>query len=219
MQENQFWNYQRFKSKIELEEFSKLLFKNKIEFEIEDNSINFDPTFSNNDFGKEFLIKLRNSDFEKVDRIQNELSYSLTQDIDKDHYLFDFTDQELIDIILKNDEWSKFDYSLAQKILKDRGKEFTENQLQKLKQQRVEELAKPEESQKTWIIVGYIFAFLGGFLGIFIGRHLSTHKKTLPNREKVFGYNETDRKHGSRIFFLGIVFLIIWVTIRILTIE
>ena len=219
MQENQFLTYQKFSEEDEIEEFSKLLEKSKIEFEIEDNSVSFDPAFANNSLRKEFIIKLKKVDFEKVNKIQSEISNSLIDDIDKDHYLFEFTDDELIDVILKSDEWNKLDYSLAQKILKDRGKEITDEKLEELKQQRIEELAKPEESQKIWIIAGYIFSILGGFLGIFIGRHLSSHKKTLPNGDKVFGYSKSDRKHGDKIFILGLICLIAWTLIRIFSIK
>lgn len=42
-------------------------------------------------------------------------------------------------------------------------------------------------------------------LGIFIGWFLTTYKKTLPNGERVYEYNENDRKQGRRILFIGIV--------------
>jgi hypothetical protein len=219
MQENQFLTYQKFTNKVEVEEFSKFLEDNKVEFEFEDNSVSFDPTFANNNFGKLYSIKLRSADFKKVDKIQDEISNNLSENIDEDHYLNDFTDDELIDVIVKSDEWSKLDFSLAQKILKKRGREITPGQLQKLKQQRIEELAKPEQSQKTWIIAGYIFSVLGGFIGIFIGKHLYSHTKTLPNGEKVFAHTKSDRNHGNRIFILGIICLIGWTLVRILSIE
>ncbi|MDB5013033.1 MAG: hypothetical protein JWQ25_1235, partial [Daejeonella sp.] len=81
----------------------------------------------------------------------------------------------------------------------------------------IEELAKPEDSQKTWIIAGYIFSFLGGLLGIFIVWHLVSHKKTLPNGDSVYGYSVEDRKHGNRILIWGIIIFVISTTIRIIT--
>ncbi|OAQ41569.1 hypothetical protein A5893_00175 [Pedobacter psychrophilus] len=219
MQENQFITYQKFTVKDEVEEFSKFLEENNIEFEFEDNSISFDPTFANNDFGKIYFIKLKKADFEKVDKIQNEISINLSENIDKDHYLNDFTDDELIEVIVKSEEWSKLNFSLAQKILKQRGKEITSDQLKELKRQRIEELAKPEQSQKAWIIAGYIFSVLGGFIGIFIGKHLFSHKKTLPNGETVFAHTKSERNHGNRIFILGIICFISWTLVRIISIE
>lgn len=86
-----------------------------------------------------------------------------------------FSNEELFEILEKSDEWSKFDYVLAQKLLKERGQDINENMLESLKRQRIRELAKPEENQKGWINAGYIFAVLGGLLGILFGWHLNTH--------------------------------------------
>lgn len=65
-----------------------------------------------------------------------------------------------------------------------------------------------------WIYGGYLFALLGGFLGIMIGWHLSSHTKTLPNGQQVYGYSKEDREHGRIIWILGIVMFVIWLVIR-----
>lgn len=81
------------------------------------------------------------------------------------------------------------------------------------------ELAKPDQRNRGWIYAGYFFAFPGGLLGIFIGWHLSTFKKTLPNGEKVYGYNVKDRTHGNRILIIGLVMLVFWLAVRIIEAE
>lgn len=212
----EFITFERFNDKNSAEEFGKLITKKNIEFVLEDNSLSFDPTFANNEFGKEFCIKLKKSDFEKVDKILIEKSEREINEIDKDYYLLSFSDQELIDVISKSDEWNKFDVSLAKKILKERGKEITEEQISEIIKQRIVELSKPEESQNVYIIIGYICTLLDGFLGIFIGWHLLTYKKTLPNGNKIYAYSENDRKQGNRIVILGGIFIVIWILYRIL---
>ncbi|MBM3418164.1 MAG: hypothetical protein FJY17_04490 [Bacteroidetes bacterium] len=159
MTENDFLIYQKFSDKGEAVELTELLTENNIDFLFEDTSASFDPSFANNQINNEFRVKIKKQDFDKADKIT--LSFSATQldNIDKDYYLFEFTDEELIEVLTKGDEWSKFDYLLAQKILKDRGQEVNEKFLETLRKQRIEELAKPEENQKTWIIAGYVFAF------------------------------------------------------------
>ncbi|MBS1632914.1 MAG: hypothetical protein JST10_10120 [Bacteroidetes bacterium] len=216
MTENDFLTYQKFSDKSEAIELTELLKENNIDFLFEDNSTSFDPSFANNQINKEFRVKLKKQNFDKADKIMLSISATQLDNIDKDYYLFEFKDEELIEVLTKSDEWSKFDYLLAQKILKERGQEVNEKFLETLRKQRIEELAKPEENQKTWIIAGYVFAFLGGLLGLFIGWHLLSHKKTLPNGERVYGYSVEDRKHGNRILIMGIVFLIIWTLIKIL---
>ena len=146
-----------------------------------------------------------------------QISLSQIDSVDKDYYLFNFTDLELMEVITKRDEWGHLDFILAQKILKERGKEIKPEVVELLKKQRLEELAKPEENQKAWIYAGYITAVLGGFLGIFIGWHLSTYKKTLPNGDRVYGHSQSDRKHGNRILIIGVICFFVGLTYRIST--
>ncbi len=214
MTEHIFLTYQKFNYKGEAAELGDLLADHKIEHFIEDTSSSFDPSFSNNELNKEFRIKLKKQDFEKADKLLLAISADQISAIDKDYYLFEFSDEELMDILKKSDEWSKFDYLLAQKILKGRGQEINDKQLESLRKQRIEELAKPGEYQKSWIIAGYVFSFLGGLMGVFIGWHLISYKKTLPNGDSVYGYTVEGRKHGSNILLLGIVSFIIWLFIR-----
>ena len=211
-----FINFERFNDKISAEEFGKLITEKNIEFILEDNSLSFDPTFANNGFGKEFCIKLKKSDFEKVDKILTEKSEKEINHIDKDYYLLSFSDNELIDVISKSDEWNKFDVSLAKKLLKERGNEITDEKISEIKKLRIAELSKPEQSQNIYILIGYVCALLGGVLGIFIGWHLLTYRKTLPNGNRIYAYSENDRKQGNRIVILGGTFIVIWIMYRIL---
>lgn len=154
---------------------------------------------------KQYVVMAYAEDF---DRINDLLQQSELEDIEKvntDYYLFKFTDDELFDVITKADEWSAFDVMLARKILSDRGRDVSERKIKQIHDDRIEELRKPEPSPTFWIVLGYIFAFLGGIIGVFFGRHLYAHKKTLPNGEMVFAYSENVRKHGRNIFFIAAV--------------
>jgi len=217
MNENQFLTYQKYTDKALASELVELLTKNNIEFLFEDTSDSFDPSFAFNQFNKEYRLKLKKTDFELADKLQIELSDNHLNEIDRDYYLFDFTNQELIEILNKVDEWSLYDYTLAQQILKERGNEINKEQVEFLRKQRIDELAKPVESKKIWINLGYIIAILGGLIGVFFGWHLHYHKKTLPNGERVYGYSTKDRIHGKNILVLGIIFFIIWTILSILT--
>ena len=208
--------FQKFNSESLAVNFGGLLHENKIEYLVENISINFDPILSNNEFGREYCVKIKNVDFEKANSILREKAKAEINEIQDDYYLLSFSDEELIDVIEKSDEWNKFDVELAHKLLKDRGNEITEEKIYEIKKQRINELSKPEEGQNIYIIIGYICAFLGGFLGIFIGWHLLTYKITLPNGNRIYAYSENDRKQGNRILILGAIFIVIWILYRIL---
>ena len=212
----EFLIFQKFNTESQAEDFGSLLNVNRIEFLIENISINFDPILSNNEFGKEYCVKIKKDDFEKANDILREKAKTEINEVPDDYYLLSFTDEELIDVIEKSDEWNKFDVELAQKLLKERGNEITTEQISELKKQRIIELSKPEEGQNVYIIIGYVCALLGGLLGIFIGWHLTTYKKTLPNGNRIYAYSENDRKQGNRILILGIVFIVFWILYGIL---
>ena len=207
--------FQKFPNKESAIILESLLRINKIKYLLEDHSTSLDSNFLGNASIKEFRIKIKNDDFEKADKLLLEIALKDLEQVNKSHYLFDFSDEELFEILTKKDDWSQYDYLLAQKILRERGKEINPEIIQLLKKHRIDQLSKPEESQKAWIFAGYLFASLGGFLGVIIGWHLLSHKKTLPNGDRVYGHTKSDRIHGNRILILGSIMLFIGISFRI----
>ncbi|WP_010516976.1 hypothetical protein [Croceivirga radicis] len=197
--------FKKFTSEAQAIELKELLEENGIKSVLADNIPPVDVTFSGNTLEHQYEIRIKQSDFKKAEKFLEKQAENLIDEVDKDYYLFEFSDEELYDILLKSDEWNEFDYTLAQKILTQRGKSVDKDLLNSLKKQRLEQLAKPEESQKAWIMADYIFAVLGGLLGILIGYFLWTAKKTLPNGQKVFSYSDKDRKQGKVIFIIALV--------------
>jgi hypothetical protein len=200
---------------LELMDFLK---NHNITCELEDTAA-FDVTFSGNPLNKEFRVKLKQSDFEPAEELLINEAHASADQLPSDHYLLSFTDEELIEIVSKPDEWSAADYKHALQLLKDRGKEFSAESVKAMKKQRYDQLAKPEESKPVWIYVGFISAILGGLIGIFIGWHLLSFKKTLPNGQRVYGYTMTDRKRGQTIFFLGLFFAFLWLLVMFSDLE
>ena len=117
----EFITFQKFNDLNSASELGNFFKEKKLEYLLEDNSLSFDPTFANNGFGKEFCIKLKKSDFEKGNAFLNEKAEKEIVEIDKDYYLLSFTDKELFELIAASDEWSPFDVSLAERLLRERG--------------------------------------------------------------------------------------------------
>ena len=203
--------FQKFTNQNSAIIFGKLMDENNIKNVIENISVSFDPILSNNEFGTEYSVNIKKVDFEKADAIYGKTVDAEINEIQSDYYLLSFSNKQLIEVLEKSDEWHKFDVILAKKILKERGKEITDEQLEEIKKQRILELSKPEKSQGIYIVTGYFCAIMGGLLGIFIGWHLLTYKKTLPNGSRIYAYSENDRKHGNRILILGGIFIVFWI--------
>jgi hypothetical protein len=215
----QFSVYKTFHEHESAEALTSLLRANNIEVEVIEQRDSLDSLYGAKASTKEIFVKIKQADFEKADQIISRESQHDIASVDPDHYLFSFSDDELFDIIAKKDEWSEFDFQLARKILKDRGKDISEETVALLRNQRINEIAKPEESPRAWIYAGYIFAFLGGLLGVFMGIALMTTKKTLPDGQKVYTYSHENRRHGSRIFVISLVILLISIGLRIAMTE
>ncbi len=211
--------YKRFYEQEEASELTNILADNGIEFEVTEDKESLDSLYGDKQFSKQYFVKINGDDFKKTDSILLKLSEQQLDTVDKDHYLYGFSDEELFDIISKPDEWNEFDFQLSKKLLKERGKEINQETIDLLKKQRLNDLAKPEEGQRNWIYAGYLFALLGGLIGVFIGWHLSTYRKTLPNGQQVYGYKQADRMQGRRIWILGTIMFIISLTVRFSTIE
>lgn len=160
------------------------------------------------DLMQEFELQMHPENFEKAEELLEKDAESMINDLPADYYLLSFTDEELHDVILKHDEWSEFDYMLARKLLEERGHAIDEAHIRAMRAERINELAKPEKDQKTWVLFGYIFALLGGFFGVITGYVLWTSQKTLPNGQTVYTYSDKDRGHGKIILILSIIVLL-----------
>jgi hypothetical protein len=213
---NEFVTLKKYKSNNHAEEIQKLLISKDIEAKIDSNVPLVDVTFVSNTHNDQFEVQVKSIDFKKAQIILEEENVKLLEGIGKEHYLYQFSDKELYDILLRPDQWGDLDSALAVKLLKERGKPVDVDLLESLKSQRVEDLSKPEEGQTPWVIIGYLSAFFGGILGVIIGYSLWKATKTLPNGSKVFSYSEKSQNHGRNIFILGVVMVVVWVLLRVL---
>ena len=132
--------FRRYPTIFQAKELEDLLNQSNIDTQLTDNIAPVDASFSGSTLLNEYEIKIQFEDFEKAELILENEAENLIDQVDSNHYLFDFTDDELYDILLKADEWSEFDYKLAQKILTRRGKSIDGNLLKALKKQRIESL-------------------------------------------------------------------------------
>jgi hypothetical protein len=206
-----FLTFRKFQDPALAEEIAGLLKGRAIECEIETNDHYFNPSFVADPINQGMTdLKLQPQDFAKADQALADYYKAQLDTVDKDYYLFGFSDQELIEIIAKPDEWGPFDYQLAQKILADRGQEITPQRVQLLRQQRIADLKEPEPGGSLWILIGYLSAILGGAIGIIIGALLINFKKTLPNGERVYNYREQDRRHGKIIIGISVISIFAW---------
>ncbi len=156
-------------------------------------------------FNREFFVKVRREDIDRADMLLEEQTKNLVSSVESDHYLFNFSNDELLEILDKPDEWNEFDVQLVKKILQDRGIAISNDHIAAKKKLRLGILAQPIESKPFWIYVGYFAALGGGPIGVIMGWHISTHKKPLPNGQMTYAFSPGDRLHGRIMLIAGIL--------------
>jgi hypothetical protein len=216
---NTYTTFKLFNDRETAEDFAEVLKNNSIDFEIEEDSLVFDPSYANNPLNKDYIIKLQQKDFLKATKAYEAYFESIADKAPADYYLFSFTDSELKEIITKPDEWGSFDYQLSQRILNERDIIISEEEKQSLKSERYNELRKPEQETKSNIIGYYIVGILFFPVGIIIGWVWAYSKKTLPDGKTVRAYDRNTQQHGQTIFIIAITLFIVIILSRILGIA
>ena len=222
----EFLAFHRFSDEDTAKDFATDLEKAEIDFKTESVRTMLDSTFIGESASPAITIKLRSADFEKAHAALRDYYKKLTDSVDKDYYLFGFSNEELFEIIARPDEWGYFDNQLAQKILNERGQKIDTAIMTRLKENRITELAKPENDGLFLVLIGYGFlaatalasrSVLWGtpnlFPGAFIvcsllGRYLAYNKKVLPDGQTVFAYSKGDRDHGKAMITISLVLLV-----------
>jgi hypothetical protein len=209
----EFVTFRRFTEETAAQELMALLKENDILYIWTKERESLDGLYGDKVFNHEYVVKINHTDFPAAENLLLAKSREELENVPHDHYLFSFSNEELMEVIGKRDEWNEFDYLLAQKILQERGVEINKTDLQTLAEQRIEHLAAPDKSHRHLIVFGYLSALAGGLLGIFIGWHLSTFKKLLPTGQRIYAFDVKDRTHGNRIVaigFLSFIAVLLW---------
>ncbi|PXX95442.1 hypothetical protein DF185_22255 [Marinifilum breve] len=212
--------YKKFKTEEEAIPLLEILKLNVIPYETENIASAVDITFTGGtELEDKIAIKLKVADFERVDALFHKIAVDNLNLVDKEHYLFDFTNEELYDVLENYNEWSKTDFLLAQKLLNDRGQAVSNEEVQELRNKKIEKLRQAEKGHRGWLIFGFISAVFGGILGIFIGYHHFKFKKTIPTGERVYAYDVQTRKKGLQIFYVGVVAFVFWLFVWFLDLK
>lgn len=206
---NEFVLFQSFFTEDEAAYTIQQFRENGIDYRLDRSKELLDRAFIGENLEKKFFLKIRSSDFTKANQVLDARILQNITALEKDYYLFSFTNDELIEILRKPDEWSRQDFLIARKILDERGEHISEDVINDLKSKRINELGREESEPILSIMAGYILALLVGIVGLFFGLAFMTAKKNIPNGKKVFTYSRSTRKHGRNIVIISAVSLFI----------
>jgi hypothetical protein len=202
----EFVTYQRFRTIEEAEDITKQLKDFNIEYRLEKIVTPVDITFTGgNETENKIELRINPDNFDFVDELMSNVTSPDMQFIDETHFLHEFTNKEMIDMFRKYDEWNRLDLTYARELLKKRGYDITDEQIKKFKDDRIEELRKPENVEMEKMYRKFAYVVLGGFPPIIDGLQYMNTKKQLPNGETVYSYDKETRRTGLWLFVTGII--------------
>tara|TARA_B100000700_G_C15056236_1_gene862983 strand:- start:1989 stop:2729 length:741 start_codon:yes stop_codon:yes gene_type:complete len=170
MKKSTFKLLQQSNSKEEILELNELLNKSNIKTKLINSSISSGIQALGVSTIPTFAIHIQQKDFQIANKILERVADNQVNHISKEHYLYNFTDKELYDILENRNEWSHLDYSLSKKILKERGKELKKEDVEKINEKQ--KLKSKNDMPKHVVLIGYICASGIPLLGIIILPHL-----------------------------------------------
>ena len=161
-----------------------------------------------NDF--RILVFIPGDLFEEADRAIENVIADTPDKEDGEHYLSDFSDEELLEVVRKSHEWNPADVMTARRMLAARGKEIDESEVAAIRQNHLAETQKPVAGNEIYIAGAYLLAFLGGVLGFLFGWSYATMKNRDASGRSHHHYDAATRKHGVQIMVISVVCFGLW---------
>ncbi|MFD2918349.1 hypothetical protein ACFS6H_01430 [Terrimonas rubra] len=216
-----------FKSLSNIEEAEKIgeeLALHHIAYEIESPPQLLDRNFIGEQPMPEHYIKLLPSDFTRANEIVESLYKNIAATVGKDYYLYDFSDEQVLDVVNHKSEWGDLNYYVALEILVKRGIPYDKQLTNVLEEEAaaiVPQPAKPFYLLLVYIILAvsfirpYPYFSIGGLI---VGLFLYGASKTLKNGTRISYYNPNTRKNGMIIIAVSIL-SILWFIFRLITLA
>jgi hypothetical protein len=194
--------FQKFNDPDLAQAIAERLAKAGIEYAIQNEHPHLDPLIIGNTPEPLIHLQIPSTDFVRAHALLEAYYEEQLQDIDPGYYLFSFTDEELLEILTRPDEWGHFDYVLARKLLIERGHDITPEFTERLKAHRLEELANFEDAELSK--PGQTLAMRTMTYAI------SDRKKVLPDGREVSAYSPAARKRGRFLLIIGVIAMVLY---------
>lgn len=130
--------YSRFPNLSSAQELIKSLESNQIHFELDDTALRFDISAKDiNPIDNQLIIRIKEADFERVNLLTTNKSMKAEVTSDSDHYLHSFSDNDIIDVIVNQDDWTPNEVELAKKISNQRNLKPTAELIKALRNEKI----------------------------------------------------------------------------------
>jgi len=164
---NRFIDYQSFPELEQASGLIEILDSNNIPYEIDDSAARFNLVASTNSPLNQVIVRIREIDIDKANLLQADNS-----DIKiEDHYLYTFSDKDIIDVIANPIDWSAEEYAIAQKIFKQRNLKASAEEIKAARKQsmsekisQVIEIEKFYKGISIWFYIIAVFSIINSIV-------------------------------------------------------
>ena len=201
---DEFKEYLRFPEIEKATEYTSVLDKHNIPYQLDDSSkrtkiisIAIDDPWSD-----QYILKLRESDIEKAEaafniELDNEVKF-----ITHEHYLYSFADKDILDIIANQTEWTKEEVKLALKIANERKLDLSAQSIKSVKKvkEEIPQLRTTIQNTAHWFWVIAAFSIVNSIL---IRKNINFHLPGLAIAEII--ESATSKVYGelNRVGFIS----------------
>lgn len=202
-------------------EAAAILEENGIELDVREEARVLDSNYIGQQFSNPWLLYLHGEDFDRANQILEDHIVVRLEDVDPGYLLLSFSDEELIDVMEKKDEWGMYNYKLAEMLLRQKDRPIPEVQIAIRQAENLKVKEQPVASGNMFLILGYlsvlggiftlfvpartpVLTLMQGLLGLFIGWLLSHHKRTLSNGKRSYYFNNSTRLQGNIMLWTSI---------------
>ena len=196
---SQLLTYETFYTKEETKELTDLLDSAGILYEVEHNKNLLDKVYIGENLDPLIAVKIPSEHFEYVNEIVKDRAKSQVHNINPDYYLFQFSNEELIEVVKNKNEWNAFDQGLAEAILNERKVNYNAS-----REKPVTVEYTPIRLEPVYLVLEYLLSIILPYAGIIIGLATITAFRTLHNGQKVKMYDEQTRQHAKIMLVIGI---------------
>ena len=198
-----FLTYSKFYTKEEAEEFAALLDTNNIVFDAERLRAPLDNIYLGEDSEPQYIVKVMQQDFGKVESLVKREMEKQVDHLTPDYYLFQFSNEELLEVLQKSEDWNHLDQTLAKRLLQQRN--VKTDGLAVLSVFNEEEINGKERISTTTLVITYLLAVVFAITGMLIGALLITARRTMKDGSKMPLYDNWTVNQGWIVFNIGLV--------------
>lgn len=159
---NKFIEYSKFPDLESALEYTKILEENNIPFQLDDSAMRFKVDATYDAWEKNYILKLQESDIERAEKIFDKQLKKEVSETTEDHYLYSFADNDILDLIANQGEWTKAEIALALKIAKERNIELSAEKIKGAKKKNETKSESRLTIEKTagtfWVIAIFSIA-------------------------------------------------------------